>query len=101
MRAQEADDEVPMRHLGSMWQGHISKYEQTCGSQAPPCKSSTSEKISEAFADLTQAWSRAFSRHPSDSGFVSRSPSVVSEATAEERLVALSESAAVAFDTTA
>jgi len=24
--AQEVDDEVPLRHLGSMWQGHISEY---------------------------------------------------------------------------
>ena len=30
MRAQEADDEVPMRHLGSMWQGHISEHKQRC-----------------------------------------------------------------------
>jgi hypothetical protein len=25
--AQKDDEEVPMRHLGSMWQGHISEYE--------------------------------------------------------------------------
>jgi hypothetical protein len=52
-RAEEVDDEVPMRHLGSMWQGHISEHEQICSSRAPLSKSSTSGKIWDC-ASLTQ-----------------------------------------------
>jgi len=46
-------------------------------------------------------WSPSNIDNPSaQRGSVPKSPSVVSEATAEEKLVASSESAAVAFDTT-
>jgi DNA-binding transcriptional MerR regulator len=41
-RAQKADDEVSMRHLGSMWQSHVSQYEQKRASYASDRKPSTS-----------------------------------------------------------
>jgi hypothetical protein len=43
--AQEVDEKVPMRHLGSMWQGHVSENEQRCSRYAPPWRSSTPREI--------------------------------------------------------
>ena len=59
-RAQKVDDEVPMRHPGSMWQGHIPEHKQRCSRQEIPCNSSRSRTHPNEFAALTKRDSSLF-----------------------------------------